>query len=204
MGTLFKQFRMHFTDLTCKCYLLSIIIFQFQVDGFGLWWEVAVFWGTTVSRMWARISPCLLIAFGAQVQYRRYHRINMSDFHSDLRNTSFLKSPDDAVGDLYEQYVHDLSNLLDRHAPLISRLTKKDSADWMSDDYRRAKTLRCQFEVTWHRAKNPLNRSLLCHQITRCNALVNKDKSDYYSKLISNNSHDIGKLENYGVNCIKP
>ena len=80
----------------------------------------------------------------------------MSDFHSDLRNTSFVKSPADAVGDLYEQYVHDLGNLLDRHAPLISRLTKKDSADWMSDDYRRAKSLRRQFERTWRRAKNPL------------------------------------------------
>ena len=28
-----------------------------------------------------------------KVQYRRYHCINMSDFDSDLRNTSFVKSP---------------------------------------------------------------------------------------------------------------
>ena len=59
--------------------------------------------------------------------YRRYHRINMSD--SDLKNTSFVKSPVDAVVDLYDQYVHDLGNVLDRHAPLISRLIKEDSAD---------------------------------------------------------------------------
>ena len=58
----------------------------------------------------------------------------MSDFCSNLKNTSF-KSPTDAVVDLYEQYVHDLGNVLDRHAPIISRLTKKDSADWMSDAY---------------------------------------------------------------------
>ena len=48
-----------------------------------------------------------------KVQYRRYHRINISDFHSDLRNTSFVKSLADAVGDLYEQYAHDLGNLLE-------------------------------------------------------------------------------------------
>ena len=47
------------------------------------------------------------------VQYRRYHRINMSDFCSDLKNTSFVKSPADAVVDLYEQYVYDLGNVLD-------------------------------------------------------------------------------------------
>ena len=49
----------------------------------------------------------------------------MSDFRSDLKNTSFVKSPVDAVVDLYEQYVYDLGNVLDRHTPLISRLIKK-------------------------------------------------------------------------------
>ena len=65
----------------------------------------------------------------SKVQYRRYNCINMSDFRSDLKITSFIKSPAVAVVDLYEQYVHDLGNVLDRHAPLIARLTKKDSAD---------------------------------------------------------------------------
>ena len=64
----------------------------------------------------------------------------------------------------------------------------------MSDDYRCAKSLRRQFERTWCRAKNPLNRSRLRCQIAQCNVLVNKDKSDYYSKLISDNSHDSRKL----------
>ena len=64
-----------------------------------------------------------------KVQSRRYHRINMPGFRPDLKNTFFVKSPADALVDLYEQYVHDLGNVFDRHAPLISRLTKKDSAD---------------------------------------------------------------------------
>ena len=92
------------------------------------------------------------------------------------------------------KYVHDLGDVLDRHAPLISRLTNKDSADWMSDDYRHAESLRHQFERTRSRAKNPLNRSRLHRQFALCNALVNKDKSDYYIKLISDNSHDSRKL----------
>ena len=124
------------------------------------------------------------------VQYRRYHYINMYYLHLDLKNLSFVNSPADAVVDLYEQYVHDLGYALYRHAPLISRMIKKDSADWMSDDYRCAKSLRYQFERTWRRAKNPLNRSQLRCQIARCNTLVNKGKSDYYSKLISDNSHN--------------
>ena len=114
----------------------------------------------------------------------------MSNFHSDLKNTSFIKSPADAVVDLYEQYVHDLGNVLDRHASF----KEKESVDWMSDAYRHAKSLRWQFERTWRRAKYPLNRSRLHRQIAWCNALANNDKSDYYSKLISDNSHDSRKL----------
>ena len=128
------------------------------------------------------------------VQYRRYHQINMCNFCSDLKNTSFVKSPANAVVDLYEQYVHDLVDVLDKYAPLISRLKKKDSANWVSDSYRRAKSLRRQFERTWRRTKNSLNRSRLHHQIAQCNSLVNKDKSDYYSKLISDNSQGPRKL----------
>ena len=56
----------------------------------------------------------------SQVHYRTYHRINISDFHSDLKNIPFVKSPADAVVDLYEKNVHDLGNTLDRHTPLIS------------------------------------------------------------------------------------
>ena len=59
----------------------------------------------------------------------------MSVFGSDLEDTSFVKSPVNAVVDLDEQYVYDLANVLDRHAPLVSRLTKKNSADWLSDSY---------------------------------------------------------------------
>ena len=64
----------------------------------------------------------------------------------------------------------------------------------MSNDYRRAKSIGHQFDRTWRRAKNPLNRSQLRHQNARCNALVNKDKSDYYGKLSSDNSHYNRKL----------
>ena len=83
-----------------------------------------------------------------KVQYRRYHPINISDLRSDLKNTSFIKSPANAVVYLYEQYVHNFGDVLDRHAPLVFRLTKKDSVNWLSDSYQHAKSLRCKFERT--------------------------------------------------------
>ena len=54
----------------------------------------------------------------------------MSVFRSDLQNTSFINFPANAV---VEQYVHDLTVVLDNHVPLVSRLTNKDSLDWLYD-----------------------------------------------------------------------
>ena len=92
----------------------------------------------------------------------------MFDFRSDLKNTSFIKYPAKAVVDLYEQHVNDFVDVLDRHTPLLSRLT--ESYCGLSDSYQCAKSLRHQFERSWLRAKNPLNRSQLRCQVAWCNA----------------------------------
>ena len=75
------------------------------------------------------------LIFTNNVHYGKYmyHHINMSDLCPDLKNTSFDKFPPNAVVDVYAQYVHDLVDVLDRHTLLVSRLTYKDSADWLSD-----------------------------------------------------------------------
>ena len=129
-----------------------------------------------------------------RISYRRYHRINMSDFRSDLKEMPFVKCPANSVSQLYDQYVHDLSRILDRHAPLVSSLKTKQCADWLSETYHLAKSLRRQFEHAWHKDKRQYNKSRLQRQIARCNRLVNRDKTVYYRKLISNNSHDSKKL----------
>ena len=116
----------------------------------------------------------------------------MSDFQSDLKELPFVKCPANSVSQLYDQYVHDLSCILDRHAPLVSSVKKKQRADWLSETYRLAKSLRRQFERAWRKDKSQYNRSHLRCQIAWC--LTNRDKTVYYRKLISDNSHDSMKL----------
>ena len=60
-----------------------------------------------------------------KVQYKGYHCIDMSDLHYGLKNPFFVKSTANAVVDLFEQYVYDLVDVLDKYAPLVSRLTKE-------------------------------------------------------------------------------
>ena len=118
----------------------------------------------------------------------------MSNFRSDLKDMPFVKCPANSVSLLYDQYIHDLSHILDRHAPLVSRLKTKQHADWLSESYRLAKSLRCQFEHAWRKDKSQYNRSRLRPQIAWCNCLANKEKTVYCRKLIYANSHDSKKL----------
>ena len=110
------------------------------------------------------------------------------------KNTSFVTSPASMAADLYDQYKSDLGCVLDRHAPLICRRAKKTPAGWLSDSYRRAKSIRRQFERTWHKDMSQLSRSRLSRQIAQCNAIINRDKAEYYSTIINDNSHDPKKL----------
>ena len=98
------------------------------------------------------------------------------------------------VSTLYEQYIRDLSGLLDKHAPTVTRTFTKGAAGWLSDTYLQAKAVRCQFERFWRKNKSPLNRARLRKQIARCNTLITCHKSNYYRNLISDNAHDSKKL----------
>ena len=100
-----------------------------------------------------------------------------------------MKCSANSVSLLYDQYVHDLSHILDGHAPLVSSLKTKQHADCLSESYCLAKSLRCQFERAWRKDKNQYNNSRLRRQITWCNRLDNRDKTVYYRKLISNKSY---------------
>ena len=46
----------------------------------------------------------------------------------------------------------------------------------------------------WHKDRSQLSRSRLRRQIAQCNAIINRDKVEYYSTVISDNSHDPKKL----------
>ena len=105
-----------------------------------------------------------------------------------------VASPGSTVSALHDQYLRDLSNLLDKHAPLVTRTFTKGAAGWLSDTYLQAKAVRRQFERFWRKDKSPQNRARLRKQIARCNAIITKDKTNYFSNLISDNAHDSKKL----------
>ena len=134
------------------------------------------------------------ISIGKWVSYRRYHRIDINQFRNDLNNIPFVRSPEGTAAKLYDQYITGATQVLDKHAPIISRKAKQQSDEWLSDSYRIARSLRRQFERRWRKHKSELNRSRLRRQIAWCNRLANKDTGSYYTNLITTNSCDPKKL----------
>ena len=112
----------------------------------------------------------------------------MDTLRNDLSNCSFVACPGDTAEKLYDQYTNDLSYLLDKHAPEVTRCLAK------ADTYKNAKSIRRQFERIWHKKKTPLNHVRLHKQIARCNSLANKDKVTYYRALVNENGDDPKKL----------
>ena len=62
-------------------------------------------------------------------------KIDMDSLHKDLGNCSFSRCPGNTVNILRDQYLGDLSKLLDKHAPLITCSFTKEAAGWLSDSY---------------------------------------------------------------------
>ena len=179
-GKRFMGWTLHMIMCVLLCYPVSIRIYYQQGVLFLV--KCAIDFPSSLANCQTRISD------------RRYHRINMSNFRSDLKDMPFVKCAANSVSLFYDQYVQDLSRILDRHAPPVSSLKTKQRADWLSESYRLAKSLRRQFERAWRKDKSQYNRSRLRRQIAWCNRLANRDKTGYYRKLISDNSRDSKKL----------
>ena len=59
------------------------------------------------------------------VAFRQYHKINVVRLSEDLAASAFVAYPSDDIDTLYEQYVSNLSDLTDIHAPMKTRCLTK-------------------------------------------------------------------------------
>ena len=94
------------------------------------------------------------------LQYQRLTVFLMAGTINQHANTSFAMSLASTAADLYDHYISNLGGVLDRHVPFICQRAKK-TAGWLSDSYRRTKSIRRQFEHMWHKDRSQLSRSRL-------------------------------------------
>ena len=131
------------------------------------------------------------------ISFRRFNEINMGALQDDLKRCPFVNCPSDSLDELVLQYDSSLTQIIDKHAPLITKKIRNVSNTtpvWITDEYISARQLRRQYERTWRKHKCPLHRSRLRRQVNLCNRILNKCRTSYFTSMVTANQNDSSKL----------
>lgn len=130
-----------------------------------------------------------------QVSYRKLKDINVSDFVSDIQLCPPLSTIDGSLEELVCAYNENLSAIVDKHAPLCTKvITMRPNAPWFTDEVREAKHERRRRERLWRRTKLCVHREWYREQCRTVAKLVLATKHSYYTDQVSQCGRDQKKL----------
>ena len=79
--------------------------------------------------------------------FRKLQSIDVDLLRNDIQSSEYLNDTTGSMDALTERYLSELSELINVHAPLITRtVTLKPHAPWYNEELRDAKQLRRQLE----------------------------------------------------------
>ncbi|CAC5369237.1 unnamed protein product [Mytilus coruscus] len=117
------------------------------------------------------------------IKYRNFTKFNKEKFIEDLKAKNFneilyFDNPDHALDAWYSK----LLNVLNKHAPIITkRVKKKSQPKWLNQDINQLRAIR----DFYHKKRDFENYKLFKNKLT---AQINKCKTDYFSKAVQSNS----------------
>ena len=118
------------------------------------------------------------------VTSRSLRKIDPTTFKADIvhaLSTDTVSSIDT------ETYNHKLREVLDKHAPLVSRrVSDRPSAPWMNDTIIQARQERRRSERQWRRSGLTVHRQIYVHHKNRVNTMIRHAKQNYISDRIEN------------------
>ncbi len=130
-----------------------------------------------------------------QVSYRKLRAINVDDFLSDISCCQPLHDLEQPLCDLVDVYDTNLADLIDTHAPLITRhITLRPHAPWYSESLRKAKHERRKLERVWRRTQLTVHHQRYKEQCRIVNTTLHQAKERHYSNKITECESDQKKL----------
>ena len=95
-----------------------------------------------------------------QVNTQKIHKINITNFRKDILYSDLIKHPHTIANLLSHQYFNTLRNILDKHAPIRSKMTPlHPDKGFVNSDILSAKLLKCKCNHVWHNDSSAINRS---------------------------------------------
>ncbi|WAR11312.1 hypothetical protein MAR_025492, partial [Mya arenaria] len=139
------------------------------------------------------------------VSFRAFRDISIDDLVTDITNSQTLQSIESTTEELVERYNTCLQELLDKHAPLQTKVTTiRPNTTWYNDSLRAAKRNRRKAERKMRKSNLTVHTEIYKEACIIYNKLMLQTKKDYYSSKIEENSNDrrqIFKLTNTLMGC---
>ncbi|WAR20367.1 hypothetical protein MAR_002205, partial [Mya arenaria] len=139
------------------------------------------------------------------VSFRAFHDISIDDLVTDITNSQTLQSIEGTTEELVERYNTGLQELLDKHAPLQTKvITIRPNTPWYNDSLRAAKRNRRKAERKMRKSNLTVHTEIYKEACIIYNKLMLQTKKDYYSSKIEENSNDrrhLLKLTNTLMGC---
>ncbi|XP_068707641.1 uncharacterized protein [Montipora foliosa] len=117
---------------------------------------------------------------------RSLHNINLQSFVQDITSSTLFNSPSSDLTELCDQYNSDLSTILDKHAPLRTKIiTIRPKAPWYNNYIREQKTICRRLERSWRHSHTETDHQAYINQCTVVKQSIYTSKMNYYSDLIN-------------------
>lgn len=119
----------------------------------------------------------------------------MKDFDTDKFKSDIEEKAGNIKGATISEYVSNynstLTNLLDSHAPIISKTIQlRPNAPYYTQEIREEKQVRRKLERKWQKSKLTVDKDIYKQQCKVVNNMLNKSRTEYYSQKITENSKD--------------
>ena len=114
--------------------------------------------------------------------YRKIKAIDPMAFSEDICKSEVWQHPDTSLDGLIRQYNNVLSTLLDKHAPVKTKLlTVRPAAPWIGDSVISARKIRRQSEQRWRKKRLEIYRDIYEYQREKVKKMINTARAVYYA-----------------------
>ena len=137
-------------------------------------------------------KPCRVVK---EITYRKIKSIDLDRFREDLRSSELCNKIYPSLDDMVSGYDSSLSSILDKHAPLKTKtLVCRRRVPWFNSDIKSSIKAKRKAEKKWRSSKSQYDLRAFKVARNRVTNIMHKERTAYYTDLISENGSDQGKL----------
>ena len=126
------------------------------------------------------------------ISSRDFKAVSQTEFQSDVKR--FTEATGNRIDDLdvvalVDTYNNGLLEILDRHAPSVTRRVRdRPSAPWLTEEVREVRRKRRRAERQWRKSRLTVHRQILISARNEVKSCIQKAKRDYFSEQIDSAS----------------